>query len=91
MPPQQQYYPGGHQGPGTYPQGHSGQPSSSNNSGILGALGGGTAAALLTGVALKGVLFKTLSLSFINVALDVALLLIILLMSNQGLERPSII
>lgn len=54
MPPQQQYYPGGQQGPGMYPQGHSGQPSS-NNSGILGALGGGTAAALLTGVALKGV------------------------------------
>lgn len=57
MPPQQQYYPGGPQGPVSYPQGNSGQPNS-NNSGMLGALSGGTAAALLSGVALKGVLIK---------------------------------
>uniref|UniRef100_A0A336KHY2 Galectin n=1 Tax=Culicoides sonorensis TaxID=179676 RepID=A0A336KHY2_CULSO len=48
IPSQQQYYPSV---PSSYPQGVPGQHSS-NNHGILGALGGGTAAALLTGAVL---------------------------------------
>lgn len=59
IPNQPQYYP-------TAPYGATGQTNSGSNmnKGILGALGGGTAAGLLSGAALMGVLFTFLYICF---------------------------